>query len=80
MRGKNKETQTSFQAPTEKLPYVIELWNVSGTEPERILARALRQSLARAIFKAAQIEHPERKLRLCQGHRVIAESGHENAN
>ncbi len=80
MRGKNKESRTSLQAPTEKLPYAIELWDVSGTEPERILARASRQSLARAIFKAARTEHPDRKLRLCHGHRVIAESGSESAN
>jgi len=59
----------------EELPYGIELWDaVSGKTVERVLARAAGASLARAIFKAASGEYPERRVTLRLGARVIADS------
>ena len=61
--------------PTEELPYRVELWHVDETETvERILGRALNVQLARAIFRAAKEEHPQRRITLREGTRVIADS------
>lgn len=54
------------------LPFAIELWNKAASEPLRILARAQNAALARAIFKAAAAENPERKIVLRRGARVLA--------
>lgn len=57
------------------LPYSIELWGLaSGDVVERVLARAASAPLARAIFKAAQTEHPDRRITLRRGARIIADS------
>jgi hypothetical protein len=57
------------------LSYIIELWQADGAaKVERILARAANAALARAIFKAAQGEHPERRITLRRGNRIIADS------
>lgn len=58
----------------EALPYVIEIWNEAGTKVERVIARAQNASLARAIFRAACEEHPERRLTLRQNGRTLATS------
>jgi len=75
-----REQQKSKVAPigapgdqAEKLPYRIELWS-SAEAIERVLARAINASLARAIFKAACSEHPERRITLYRGSRIIADS------
>ena len=62
-------------APADGLAYTIELWNLSRTEPERVIGRAARMVLARAIFTAAQSEHLGRRIVLRQGERIAAESG-----
>jgi hypothetical protein len=59
---------------TEKLPYSIELWDYGGDTLERVLARALNAELARAIFQAAQKEHPEARILLRRGTRTVADS------
>jgi hypothetical protein len=59
---------------TEKLPYSIELWDSDGHALERVLARALNAQLARAIFHAAQKEHPEARILLRRGMRTVADS------
>ena len=59
---------------TEQLPYSIELWDGSGRGLERVLARALNVQLARAIFLAAQKEHPDARIVLRRGSRTIADS------
>ena len=59
---------------TEKLPYSIELWDSGGHALERVLARALDAQLARAIFHAAQKEHPDGRILLRRGARTIADS------
>jgi hypothetical protein len=70
-------SRTDDPAPstTEDLPYRIELWHPDGSATvERVLARALSPQLAQAIFKAAQSEHPGRRITLCKDSRVIADS------
>ena len=57
------------------LPYSVELWHAGDRElVERVLARASRAALARAIFKASQIEHPARRITLRRGARLIADT------
>jgi hypothetical protein len=60
--------------PSEDFPYRIELWRADANELERVLARAASVQLARAIFKAAQGEHPERRITLRKGNRVLSDS------
>jgi hypothetical protein len=53
----------------------VELWHDGGGDAvERVLARAASAQLARAIFKAAQGDHPERRITLRRGNRIIADS------
>lgn len=58
-------------ASTQRLLYVVELWNLPRTAPERVLGRAAGIVLARAIFTAAQSEHLGRRLVLRRGRRVL---------
>jgi uncharacterized membrane protein YhfC len=59
---------------SDKLPYSIELWDDRGMALERVLARALDAQLANAIFHAARKEHPEARILLRRGTRMIADS------
>ena len=61
-------------AQTEKLSYSIELWDPDAHTLERVLARAFNAELARAIFRAAQKEHPDQRILLRRGTRTIADS------
>lgn len=61
-------------APSTELLYVIELWNLGRTAPERAIGRAASAVLARAIFSAAQSEHLGRKIVLRRGRKVVAET------
>ncbi len=62
-------------APMEELPFRVELWHDGGGDAvERVLARAANAQLARAIFKAAQGEHPQRRITLRTDNRIIADS------
>lgn len=62
-------------APTgERLPYTVELWNLTRTEPERVIGRAASATLARAIFVAAQSEHLGRRIVLRRGSQLLSES------
>jgi hypothetical protein len=59
----------------DNLPYRIELWAADGAgSVERVLAQAASAPLARAMFNAALTEHPERRITLRRGQRVIADS------
>ncbi len=62
----------SPSARSERLPYRIELWERANVE--RVLARAQNALLARAIFKAARSEYPDRRITLCRGSRTIADT------
>jgi hypothetical protein len=57
----------------EDLPYHVEL-RQDGDIVERVLARAQNAQLARAIFKAATGEHPQRRITLRKGKQIIADS------
>ncbi len=60
---------------SERLPYRIELWREDDRSAvERVLALAVSAPLARAIFQAAQREHPERRITLCRGTRMLADT------
>jgi hypothetical protein len=58
--------------PTEDLPYVVELWNLSRIAVERVLGRASSATLAQAIYAAAQTEHVDRRITLRHGDEIIA--------
>jgi hypothetical protein len=69
------DTRTRTASPSEDLPYRIELWRADAADAvERVLARAASMQLARAIFTAAQNEHPQRRITLCKGNRVVSDS------
>lgn len=62
------------EAEGEVLPYRVEMWDPRSRKVERVLARAARTTLARAIFTAAQQEFPHRRITLRRGLRIIAET------
>ncbi len=74
--GENERDVKRIDNPgqSERLPYKIELWDLSRSAVERLLARAISADLARAIFKAAQTEHPGRRITLRRGSTVISDS------
>jgi hypothetical protein len=74
-RSRTNTPGAAIAGPAARLPYVIELWNLNRTAPERILARADGLELARAIFAAAEAEHLGRRLVLRRGRQVVKESG-----
>jgi hypothetical protein len=59
----------------EDLPYAVELWSEDRQQAEKVLARAFRISLARAIFRAALDESPGRRIVLRHGDRIIEDNG-----
>ena len=66
-------------APAEDLPYRIELWRDGdgpgdGHAVERVVARAASAQLAQAIFRAVREEHPDRRITLREGERIVADS------
>jgi hypothetical protein len=79
MQSKDKISRSSVPPDgTEELPYRVELWHDGvGDTVERVLARALNAQLARAIFAAATGEHPNRRITLRKGRRVIIDSAGE---
>jgi hypothetical protein len=74
MQDKADTRTRTASRPPEDLPYRIELWRADADELERVLARATSIQLARAIFTAAQGEHPQRRITLCKGNRVVSDS------
>lgn len=73
-KGRIARTETP-SSPKETLPYRIELRGPGDAGVvERVLARAFNAPLARAIFKAAQSENPDRRITLSRGGRLIADS------
>ena len=78
-RGQDKSKVVHLHGPVEEdgpdsLPYCIELWDAAAAAVERVLARAVSAELARAIFKAARTEHPDRRITLRRGQRLISDS------
>jgi hypothetical protein len=74
MQHKTDPSSRAASHPPEDLPYRIELWRADADAVERLLARAASVQLARAIFTAAQGEHPQRRITLCNGNRVVSDS------
>ena len=65
--------------PAEDLPYRIELsrdgdGDGDGGGIERVVARAASAELAHAIFRAMRSDHPERRIILREGDRIVADS------
>ena len=63
----------------EDLPYRIELWRAGDGHGknngiERVVARAASAPLAHAIFRAVLGEHPDRRITLSEGGRIVADS------
>jgi hypothetical protein len=58
----------------EELPFAVELWDEAGAKVQKVLARASRLSLARAIYKAAIEENQERRITIRQEGKIVAES------
>ncbi|HEY1736678.1 MAG TPA: hypothetical protein VGG12_08530 [Methylovirgula sp.] len=77
-RDQDRETPRSvFSADDSKkdhLAYQIEIWDKGGQAVERVLARAVDASLARAIFMAVTTENPERRVVLRRGDHVLFDS------
>lgn len=71
VRGSRPKRSARDDDGSGALPFVIELWNKAGDTPLRVIARAQNAALARAIFKAASAENPERKLTLRRDGRVL---------
>lgn len=71
-RGSSTKRGARDDEAAGALPFCIELWNKNGRKPLRVIARAQNAALARAIFKAAAAENPERKLTLRRDGRVLA--------
>jgi hypothetical protein len=54
---------------------VVELWDAaSPATVDHVLARAVDAKLAHEIFRAAKTEHPERRVTLREGSRIVADS------
>jgi len=71
----DKTDRRTASRPLEDLPYRVELWRAdAANEIERVLGRAASAQLARAIFTAAQAEHPQRRITLCKGNHVVSDS------
>ena len=58
----------------EELPYRVELWQSDAAAVPRVLGRAGSMTLAQAIYKAAQTEHPGCRITLSHGGRLVADS------
>lgn len=77
-RAQEKSKVVRLHSPIDdepaNLPYFIELWDDQPPAVERVLARAVSAELARAIFKAARVEHPDRRITLRRGKRMISDT------
>lgn len=59
----------------QQLPYHVELWTrTDSNSVDRLLAQASSATLALAIFHAARSEHPDRRITLRRGGKLIADS------
>lgn len=71
---KRKAPNIRIGAPDDQrddFPFSIELWNPGKDKIDRVLALAATLSLARAMFKAARNEYPDRYITLRNGEKVI---------
>jgi hypothetical protein len=66
------ENRSPASPNDDGLSFVVELAGPDGGQPQ-LMARAASATLGRAIFEAASVEHPGRRIILRQGSRVLAE-------
>lgn len=69
MQQQDEASPSPASTQDEDLSYAVALWDHAGME--KILARASRLSLARAIFRAAREENPGRRIVLRHGERIL---------
>jgi hypothetical protein len=72
-----KSSEASVRADfneAEDLPYRVTLWVEENTPVVKVLARAASVVLARAIYVAALIENPGRRITLNRGLEIISDS------
>ena len=80
LQDRPKARQSGGGDRGEELSYRIELRDAAnGDAVERVLGRAFNATLARAIFNAAQSEHPGRRILLCRDRGVIDDSAKQPA-
>jgi hypothetical protein len=60
------------QNPGEELPYRVELWNMSGTSVDVVLAVTASPSIGYAAYYAATREHPNRQITLRHKNSIIS--------
>jgi hypothetical protein len=53
------------------LPYVVEVWGRAPKRLQEVAGKALDLEIARAIFKAAKLEHPESLVVLRRGRTIV---------
>jgi hypothetical protein len=59
----------------DALLYAVELWGLQPSPAvELVLARAASAQLAQAIFAAAQLEHPQRRITLRKGKTILSDT------
>jgi hypothetical protein len=66
-------------APHDDLPYKVELWNGERTSIEQVLAVTAHGSIGYAAYHAATREHPEARIALRRGNRIVAEKNRRTA-
>jgi hypothetical protein len=75
LQDRRKARRAAGGGKGEELPYRIELRDAANDDAvERVVARAFNAALARAIFRAAQSEHPGRRILLCRGGRILEDT------
>jgi hypothetical protein len=79
--GDGDRRASAIMRATVRLSYRVELWRggdgAGDGGIERVVARAASAQLAHAIFRAVRSEHPERRIILREGDRVVADSREE---
>lgn len=70
-RGGSDAAAAAASGAATRLPYTVELWDLTRTARERVIARAATLAMARTIFAAAGPEYLGRLLILRRGTEVI---------
>ncbi|MFZ5719095.1 MAG: hypothetical protein ACOY5Y_06450 [Pseudomonadota bacterium] len=73
---RDEDRLVALHAPAgaASLPYAVEVWEAGGARPERVLGRGASMVVARAIFEAAATEHPDRRIVLRRGTKLISDT------
>jgi hypothetical protein len=71
----SSDTSRGQRATGRELDYKVELWDVSESYVERVLAITAHGSIGYAAYYAAIKEYPERYLTLCHKGGILSRSG-----